>query len=294
MEYQKITNLLGNIPDKVRRLITKKWIEVHDQSGETYTTNKQIRFKTSMLRSDLCDYSDEYIVVKAKIIVTNPNNNAYDKKLALKNNAPFLSCISKINNTFTDNAEDLDIVMSMYNLLEYSKNYRKTTGSLWNYYRDESNGGAVGNINYSIKNSKSFDYKRSITGKLEGSNVEKDDIEIVVPLKFLSNFFRSLNILLVNCEVSLTLTWSANCVITSKATREADPDADLAVAGINNPTNAVFKITDCKLHVPVVTLSAENDNNVLEQLKTGFKKRLNGINIDQKCQTRLKITILTI
>ena len=128
MEYQKITNLLGNIPDKVRRLITKKWIEVHDQSGETYTTNKQIRFKTSMLRSDLCDYSDEYIVVKGKIIVTNPNNNAYDKKLALKNNAPFLSCISKINNTFTDNAEDLDIVMSMYNLLEYSKNYRKKLG----------------------------------------------------------------------------------------------------------------------------------------------------------------------
>ena len=294
MEYRKITNLLGNIPDKVRRLITKKWIEVHDQSGETYTTNKQIRFKTSMLRSDLCDYSDKYIVVKGKLIVTNPNNNAYDKKLALKNNAPFLSCISKINNTFIDNAEDLDIVMSMYNLLEYSKNYRKTTGSLWNYYRDEPNGGAVGNINYSIKNSKSFDYKRSITGKLEGNNVEKDDIEIVVPLKFLSNFFRSLNILLVNCEVSLALTWSANCVITSKATREADPDDDPAVAGINNPTNAVFKITDCKLHVPVVTLSAENDNKLLEQLKTGFKKRLNGINIDQKCQTRLKITILTI
>ena len=192
-----------------------------------------------MLRSDLCDYSDAYIVVKGKVTVTNPNNNAYDKKLALKNNAPFLSCISKINNTLNDNAEDLDIVMPMYNLLEYSKNYRKTTGSLWNYYRDELNSGAVGNINYSIKNSKSFDYKTSITGKLEGNNVEKDDVEIVVPLKYLSNFWRTLDLPLINYEVSLTLTWSENCVITSKATREADPDADPALAGINYPTNAV-------------------------------------------------------
>ena len=91
MEYQKIANLLGNTSDKVPRFITKKWIEVHDQSGGTYNTNKQIRFKTSMLRSDLCDYSDAYIVVKGKTIVTNPDNNAYDKRLALKNNAPFTS-----------------------------------------------------------------------------------------------------------------------------------------------------------------------------------------------------------
>ena len=171
MEYQKITNLLCNIPDKVPRFITKKWIEVHDQSGKTCNTNKQTRFKTSMLRSDLCDYSDEYIVAKGKIIVTNPNNDAYDKKLAFKNNAPFTSCISKINNTLIYNAENLDIAMPKYNLLEYSKNYRKTTG-------------AVGNINYSIKDSKSFDYKTSTTGKLEGNNVEKDDVEIVVPLKY--------------------------------------------------------------------------------------------------------------
>ena len=165
MEYQKITNLLGNIPDKVSRFSTKKWIEFHDQSGETYNTNKQIRFKTSILRSDLCDYSDTYIVAKGKLIVTNPDNDANDKKLAFKNNTPFTSCISKINNILTDNAEDLDIVMPIYNLIEYSKNYRKTTWSLWNYYRDEPNSGVVGNINYSIIDSKSFDYKTSITGR---------------------------------------------------------------------------------------------------------------------------------
>ena len=133
MEYQKITNLLGNTSDKVPRFITKKWIEVHDQSGHAenrYNLKQQIRFKTSVLRSDLCDYSDANIVVKGNINVPNPDNDACDKKLAFKNNAPFTGCISKINNTLIDNAEDLDVVMPMYNLIEYSKNYRKTTGSL--------------------------------------------------------------------------------------------------------------------------------------------------------------------
>ena len=105
----------------------------------------------------------------------------------------------------------------------------------------------------------------------EGNNVEKDDVEIVVPLKYLSNFWKRLDIPLINCEVSLTVTWSENCVITRKATREADPDADPVVAGINNPTNAVFKTTDCKFYVPIVTLSTENDK-LLQQLKTKFKK----------------------
>ena len=140
-----------------------------------------------MLRSDLCDYSDAYILVKGKITVTkgfnnNANNNAYGKKLALKNNVPFISCISKINRELIENAEDLDIVMPMYNLLEYSKNYRKTTGSLFNYYRDEQNSGlgegANSDVNYSIKDSESFNYKTSIAGKLEGNAVEKDDIKI--------------------------------------------------------------------------------------------------------------------
>ena len=168
-----------------------------------------------MLRSDLCDYSDAYIVVKGTITVARPNNNTYGKKLAFKNNAPFNSCITKINNTLIDNAEDLDIVMPMYNLIEYSKNYRKTTGSLWNYYRHEPNSGSdgVGNNNSSIKDSKSFDYKTSITRKIEGNNVDKEEVEIVVPLKYLDNFWRTLDMSLINSEVSLTLTWSENCVL---------------------------------------------------------------------------------
>ena len=95
-----------------------------------------------------------------------------------------------------------------------------------------------------------------------------------MPLKYLSNFWRALDIPLINCEIFLTLTRSEKCVLTSKATRDADPDADPAVAGINNPTNAVFKITDCKLYVPVVTLSAEDDNKLLEQLKAGFQRKI--------------------
>ena len=167
-----------------QRFLQKKWIEVYDQSEGNYNVNKEIRIKTSMLRSDLCDFSDAYIVVKGNITVTKKtftaddidapnntaanvtatntaNNNAFgEKKVVFKNNAPFINCISKINGVKIDNAEDLDVVMPMYNLLEYSKNYRKTTGSLWNYYRDEpSSTIGVNNITHSILNSESFDYK---------------------------------------------------------------------------------------------------------------------------------------
>ena len=93
-----------------------------------------------MLRSDLCDYNDAYIVLKGNIAVEGANNrDRKNRSLAFKNNAPFVSCISKINGVLTENVEYLDIVMPMYNLIEYSENYRKTAGSLWNYYRDEPN-----------------------------------------------------------------------------------------------------------------------------------------------------------
>ena len=140
-------------------------------------------------------------------------------------------------------------------------------------FRDEPNSGAEGNINYTIKHSKSFDYKTSVTGKL-GNNNRTEDAEIVVPLKYLSNFWRTLDIPLINCEVSLILTYSGNCVITSKSHRDAvtAQGDNPAVAGINNSTSATFKITDTKLYVLVVTLSTEDDNKVLEQLKAGFKR----------------------
>ena len=114
MKYQKITKLLGNTADKVPRFNTKKWIEVHDQSRKTHNTNEQIRFKTSMLRSDLCDYSDAYIVVTGNITVEGAaNRDRKNRVVVLKNNAPFISCISKINGGLIENAEDLDVAMPM-------------------------------------------------------------------------------------------------------------------------------------------------------------------------------------
>ena len=125
MEYQDITNLLGNTPDKVPRFITKKWIQVHDQSGiaeNRYNPNKQIRFKTAMLRSDLYDYNDAYIVVEGDITVEGAQNrDKNNRNLGLTNDAPCISCISKINGALIDNAENLDVVMPMYNCLSIAK-----------------------------------------------------------------------------------------------------------------------------------------------------------------------------
>ena len=209
MEYQKITNLLGTTPDEVSRFITKKWLEVHDHSGnaeDRCKPSKQIRFKTLMLRSGLCDFSDAYIVLKGTITLTKADGRSFtdirNRFLIFKNNAPFINCISKINNVLIDNVEDLDAVMPMYNLLEYSKNNnRKTTGSFWNYYRDEPNNPLANNYNAAaIANSRSFKYKSSITGKTSNVNREnnrnteqnnektKRNLKIVGPLKYLSNF----------------------------------------------------------------------------------------------------------
>ena len=131
--------------------------------------------------------------VKGKITVTNENDNTnLNKEMTLKNNTPFISCISKINNELVENAEDLDIVMPMYNLLKYSKNYEKTSGSLFNYYRDEPNELIIGDgnngINISIRNSESFDYKTNIIANLDIGENEKEDIIIAIPLKYLVNF----------------------------------------------------------------------------------------------------------
>ena len=157
-QTKRKNNLLDTTSDgkDLPRFNTKKWIEVYDQSEKNYNVNKEIIIKTPMLKPDLCDFSDAYIVVKEIIAVTNPNNAKRNKAVAFKNNTPFINCISKINGVQIDNAEDLDNVMLMYNLLAYSKNYTKTTSSFWNYYRDKPS-------NPFFSNSESFKYKTSIT-----------------------------------------------------------------------------------------------------------------------------------
>ena len=167
----------------------------------------------------------------------------------------------------------------MYNLLEYSKNYEKTSRSLFNYYRDESKdhdeGDGDNSINISIGGSNSFDYKTKIVGSLAAGELEKDDIEIAIPLKYLGNFWRSLDIPLINCEITLILSWYKECVLVGRALRNApNPQPNPPVVAIESPTGAKFEITDCKLYVPVVTFSAENDNKLLEQLKSGFRRTI--------------------
>ena len=136
MENYKIYKFLND--STVTKFVTKKWVEANDLLSGQYSVNKNIRFETSILSSDLCNYSDAYIVVKGTVTVEDTNDaNKRNKKITSKNNTPFTSCISKINIILIDNVGDLDIAIPMYNFLEYGEKYSMTSGSLWNYYRDE-------------------------------------------------------------------------------------------------------------------------------------------------------------
>ena len=136
MEYQKIANLIDDTSNQPSKFRTRKWVEINDESRGAYNVNNQIKFKTTMLKSSLCDYSDAYILVKGTITINGRGADAAarqaderSKGVSFKNCAPFTNCISEINNTQIDNAKDIDIVMPMYNLIEYSDNHAKTSGS---------------------------------------------------------------------------------------------------------------------------------------------------------------------
>ena len=272
MEHQKTANLLNDGSNKPSKFRTKSWVEINDDVRGVYSPNKQIRFKTSMLRSSLCDYSDAYILVKGNVTVNNSAaagaaENNTNKKVIFKNCAPFTNCICKINNTQIDNAEYIDIVMPMYNLIEYSDNYSKTFESLWQYCKKIppiNDNGAIVDFNRANATD-SFNFKAKITGQTadnnnDGNIVGRVDVEINVPLKYLSNFWRSLEIPLINCEIEPILTWSRDCVIIY-----TDVDNQ-------NPT---FKITETNLYVPVVTLSTQDNAKLLPPLKSGFKRTIN-------------------
>ena len=151
----------------------------------------------------------------------------------------------------------------MYNLLEYSKNYRKTTVSLWNYYRDEPS-------DTLSTNSESLKYKTSITGKTPKDNYSLANAKVVIPLKHLKNFWRALSTPMINCEVELILTWFKNCDLADMTRRNAQVNNPVTVA----PLGATFLKKERKLYVPVVTLSKENDIKLLAQLKTEFKRAM--------------------
>ena len=218
-----------------------------------------------MLKSSLCDYSDAYILVKGTISVNNTaaagaavNNN--DKKVIFKNCASFTNCISELNNKQIDNAKDIDIVMPMYNLIEYSDNYAKTSGSIWQYCKDIPARDANNIIEEFTGGNPtdSFNFKAKITGQTENNRTK--NVGIMVPLKYLSKFWRALELPLINCEVDLILTCSSTCV--------------LIATNIRNQ-NTTFAITNTKLYVSVVTLSTQKNTKFFQQLKSGFKRVIN-------------------
>ena len=254
MEHQKITNLLDSASNQPSKFRTRNWVKINDKSRGTYNSN-DIKFKTTMLRSNLCDYTDTCILVKGTITITGAGNDyaaklldERDKGVTFKNCVLFTKCMGRINNTGSDNAQDIDIVMPIYNLIEYNDNYSKTSGSLWQYYKDDPKD--------NITQSESFKSKIKVTGKTPTAGNTKD-VEIIVPLKYLSNFWRTLEMPLINREVNLILKWSPTCVVSSAA------------------GETKFKITETKLYVPVVTLSTQDNAKLFQQLKSGFKRTIN-------------------
>ena len=204
METQKIVNLLNGSDNDNSKFATKKWYIIDSESKGNYSHENPIKFLTSSLESSLCDYSDAYILVTGNITAT-PNNAA--TQVVFKNCAPFEKCRTEINETFIDEADFINITMPIYNLIEYSVNYSSTSGSLWHFGRDEIiNNADVTNGD----NAPSFKHKASLIGNTE-ANGTKNRVKIAVPLKHLSNFWRSLEMPLINCKVELSLKLYETC-----------------------------------------------------------------------------------
>ena len=193
METQKIVNLLGDADNESSKFATRKWYVINDQNntdyGEGNESGTAIKFETKIIKSNLCDYSDAYLLVTGDITAIGSNANT---RVALKNCARFTKCITYRNDDHVDRAENLDIIMPMYNLMEYNDNYSYTSGSLWQFKRDESpvtDGGNPDNV--SKNNSTYFKYKASFIEKsttVDGIRVFKN-VKIAVPLKHLSSFW---------------------------------------------------------------------------------------------------------
>ena len=251
MENQKIIDLLDKIDTDSKHFATKKWYVMNDENNTNYGVDKNpgannpdtIKYDTRVLKPNLCDYAEAYILVDGTIRGTGGNNNT---RLALKNCAPFTKCNLEINEEHVDTAENLDIVMPMYNLIEYSDNYQDSSATLYQYKRDEPpETNAIADL--TAHNSSSFKSKISLLGDRNVvGGIVRLNVKVVVPLKYLSNFFRSLEMPLINCKIKLNLAWEKKCVLST----------DLG--------DVVFIINDTKMYVPVVTLSKEDNKDFIE------------------------------
>ena len=221
MENQKIINLLDKDDTDSKHFATKKWYIINDENNTSYGVDKDtgannpdpIKYDTRVLKPNLCDYADAYILVDGTIRAEGANAGT---RLTLKNCAPFTKCNLEINDEHVDTAENLDIVMPMYNLIEYSDNYQDSAATLYQYKRDEPPANLANNL--TTVNLSSFKYKVNLLGNPAdgGNNTKKLNVKIVVLLMYLSNFFRSLEMPLINCKVKLNLTWKKRmCIIKS-------------------------------------------------------------------------------
>ena len=256
MKTQKTVNLLGDANNESSNFARRRWYVISHQNnteyGEGDENGSSIKFETKVAESNLCDYSDAYILVTGNITATGGNANT---KVAFKNCAPFTKCITHINNEHVDDAENLDIIMPMYILIEYSNNLSDNAGSLWQFKRDESPVTNDGNLdNVSTNNSTSFKYKSSIFKTLtDDDNGVTKNVKIAAPLKYLSNFWRSFELPLINCNVHVELNWTKDCVMSTIA-------------------DTTFKITNTKLSVPIVTFSTKDSVKLSKQLNDEFKR----------------------
>ena len=214
METQKIANLLNDPEIKSSKYATRKWYIINDQSNGQYGRRNEneddstIKFEIKVIKPDLCDYSDAYVLVTGDIKVADV---AVDTNVAFKNCETFARCATHTNDEHIETIDNLDIIMPMYNLSEYSDNYADFYISLYNFYlslyqpkRDESPTNDVNPLSFALDNSTSFKYKASLLVKAtdaDGNDRSLKNTKIVVPLKYLSNFFRLLEMPLINCKI---------------------------------------------------------------------------------------------
>ena len=269
METQKIVNLLNDSENESSKFATRKWYAINDrnngQCGRGNENDSMIKSEAKVIKPNLCDYSDAYILVTGDIKVADVAANT---NVAFKSYAPFTRCVTHINEEHVETAENLDIIMPIYNLIEYADNYADSSGTLYQFKRDESPMNDAGNtLNVASDNSISFKYKASLSGKAtdaDGNDRSLENTKTVVPLKYLSIFFKSLEMPLINCKIHLELNWNNNCVMYG---------ADTYAGGDNvNNRETTIKITSTKLYVPVVTLSTKDNVNLTKQLNERFKR----------------------
>ena len=247
MENQKIINLLDKIDTDSKHFATKKCYIINDENNTNYGVNKDtgagnpdtIRYDTRVLKPNLCHYAEAYILVDGTIRATNAVNAT---RFAFKNCAPFTKC-------------NLKLMMNMS-----IQQIQDSSATLYQYKREEPpEDDAIADL--TADNSDSLKYKIKLLGNVtavagDAAGVRRLNVKIVVPLKYLSNFFRSLEMPLINCKIKLNLTWKKECVLST---------------GVGE---AVFIINDTKLYVPVVTLSKEDNKDFIEQQNKGFQRSI--------------------